>query len=694
MKRFTFLLIGLLSGVSYAQIPATDSLSTSLVLQEVLLQGSVQKAIQLDALPAAINRIEPELLQQYDQTSLAPALNRTPGVFMQQGALNTARIVIRGIGARSPFSTNRIKAFFEGIPITTGEGTTSLEDIDPGLIESVTLIKGPNSSIYGAGLGGAILLQARTPQRTEASLTTQLSSFNTVRTLASAAWADESYGLRVSYNRLNADGYRANSGYNREGVTAFAKANLNERHQLHFFGNYTQLKAFIPSSLNAEDFAMNPERAAFNWAQARGFESYDKVQAGLSWRYDLGADWKFTLSVFTNYRDGYEPRPFDILDDEEASWGLRNVLRKRIETETGTLDLTAGFTYFDERYTLQLFENNYEDNAGNGSVQGDQLDALEEDRRYLDVFLQGSWNFAEDWLLDAGLSFNTTFYRLKDGTRTGAEDRSGDYRYANQWSPRIGLSYELLPQRFLYATVSSGFSVPTVAETLTPDGEINTDIRPETGVNYELGFKGDWLNGRLHTELAVYRIAIDNLLVADRIAEDRFVGINAGATRHDGVELQFQFLQQLGTDWVIEPYLNAAVNAYQFEDFQDDGIDFSGNDLTGVPLWVGSGGLALTYRKHWRLDLNGQHVDEIPLNDENNLYSEAYNLLQLQGSHTFTILDHWNVRLYAGVNNLTDTRYAAQILPNARGFGGNAPRYFYPGNPRNYYGGIRLNYMW
>jgi iron complex outermembrane receptor protein len=45
------------------------------------------------------------------------------------------------------------------------------------------------------------------------------------------------------------------------------------------------------------------------------------------------------------------------------------------------------------------------------------------------------------------------------------------------------------------------------------------------------------------------------------------------------------------------------------------------------------------------------------------------------------------------LNNIFDEDYASQILINATGFGGNAPRYFYPGNPTNYYAGINMNYI-
>ncbi|NAY91924.1 hypothetical protein GTQ34_08340 [Muricauda sp. JGD-17] len=52
----------------------------------------------------------------------------------------------------------------------------------------------------------------------------------------------------------------------------------------------------------------------------------------------------------------------------------------------------------------------------------------------------------------------------------------------------------------------------------------------------------------------------------------------------------------------------------------------------------------------------------------------------------------FSLGLNVGVNNIFNTRFAQFVLINAVGFGGSEPRYFYPGNARNYYGGIRLQY--
>jgi iron complex outermembrane receptor protein len=58
-------------------------------------------------------------LNKGDGVILTSVLNKIPGVYMQQGALNTNRISIRGIGSRAQYGTQKNKAYYEGIPLTT-----------------------------------------------------------------------------------------------------------------------------------------------------------------------------------------------------------------------------------------------------------------------------------------------------------------------------------------------------------------------------------------------------------------------------------------------------------------------------------------------------------------------------------------------------------------------------------------------
>jgi iron complex outermembrane receptor protein len=70
---------------------------------------------------------------------------------------------------------------------------------------------------------------------------------------------------------------------------------INAKGELSFIGIYTQLKAYIPSSINEDDFNHEKPR---NWAQAQGYESYDKLIMGVGYRQQLSSKWSFKSSVF------------------------------------------------------------------------------------------------------------------------------------------------------------------------------------------------------------------------------------------------------------------------------------------------------------------------------------------------------------------------------------------------------------
>ena len=352
---------------------------------------------------------------------------------------------------------------------------------------------------------------------------------------------------------------------------------------------------------------------------------------------------------------------------------------------------SIGVEYFDEHYQAQLFNNLYEENDGNGSLQGDRFSNQEQDRKYLNLFAQLSLQLAPKLKADVGLNYNHSRYRLDDYLNEANIDNSGVYTYPRIFLPQAGLSYEAASDKFIYASVSRGFSLPTVAETLTPEGAINPEIKSETGMNYELGLKAQWLDKKLYTELALYTVQVTNLLVAERVGDDQYVGRNAGATDHNGIELFIHYRGKLSPEWSLQPYGSLAINDYSFDEFVDNDANYNGNDLTGVADQVINLGLDVAFQNRFKININYRHTGSIPLNDDNSLYSDAYNLVNLRGDYSFTLFNHVKTQLFAGVNNVFDTNYAAQVLPNATGFGGAAPRYYYPGEPVNFYAGLNID---
>ncbi len=131
---------------------------------------------------------------------------------------------------------------------------------------------------------------------------------------------------------------------------------------------------------------------------------------------------------------------------------------------------------------------------------------------------------------------------------------------------------------------------------------------------------------------------------------------------------------------------------HKFVEFIDGENDYSGNPLTGVPNHRLNTGLQMLWRNGLYWNTTHQFVGEIPLTDANTLSSESYNLLNTRVGYKKQLSHTFSIGVDFGINNLTNTKYAQSVLINASSFGGNAPRYFYPGNDRNYYGSLLLNY--
>ena len=686
----------LISRVGYHKVQIVLDVNTEFInvqltpavvqLNEVIVAGSNLNRKLVDE-PGAVALITPRELRRDNDVAITPGLNRIPGVYMHSGALNTNRITIRGIGSRSLFSTNKIKAYINDIPITTGDGETTVEDIDLQLIDRVEVIKGPNSSIFGAGLGGTINMATTAAgyRSTSARVGFSVGSYGLNRYTAKMLHGDDTKNFALIYNKTDQDGYRDNNEYDRESITLLGKLFTNEGNSLNIFGNFISLKAFIPSSLDSATFASNPRAAAFTWGQARGFEDYNRSTIGISYHMAINEQWSNKTTLFTGFRNAFERRPFNMLRESTQSLGART--RTTFDHQLGnrSLQWVIGSEYFIDWYDWQTLENE-------NNLTGSLLSNNSETRFYLNVFSQLDYQLFENTSISLGLNFNKTNYELTDLFTDDDIDQTGSYRFETILSPRFAVLHKLREDRSVYFNISHGFSPPTLAETLTPDGLINPDIRPESGYNFELGSRGSLLGDKLSYDISVYTMRIRNLLVARRVGDDQFVGINAGKTTHDGVELQLKYALVQQSQHHLEGFVNLAITDYVFDDFVDGESDFSGNELTGNPANVVNFGLDYEMHGGAYVHLNSQYVDRIPVNDANTIYASSYFITNAKAGYKRPFQERLELDVHAGVNNIFDEKYASMILVNAGSFGGNAPRYFYPGLPANFFAGVFLSY--
>lgn len=637
----------------------------------------------------SLTGISIEALQLDNNTFIQPALNRVPGVFMHSGALNTNRITIRGIGNRNLFGTAKIKAYFDEIPLTNGVGETNLEDLDFGTLSSVSVIKGPTSSLYGAGLGGVLHLNTGKAHEngTKLQLNNTFGSYNLQQnTLAfeQTGGSKNKHQIQLRYNRLHSDGYRDNNEYDRQNLFFSGKLQ-HAGNTLTTLVQHIDLKAFIPSSLNRTDYENEPQKAAFTWGRVMGFEDYRRTLMGLSYEARLSNSFTNTTSLYGTFFDSYESRPFNILEEKSNAIGGRTLFSWDFSKTNLSGTVKLGAELYQENYDWQTYVTN---DGEQGNLLSDNL----ENRQTQNVFAQASLN-KRNWTANLGLSFNNVSYDYTDDFNLDSLDFSATYRFEPTFSPYLSLEYQADLQQF-YGIVSHGFSPPTLEETLTPDGLINPDIQPETGWNFELGWRGRNRNARLTYQVGLYSMHIRDLLVARRTDFDQFIGINAGKTLHNGLEGQLAYEWYSGPAWTFNAFVNYAYSDYSFKEFLDGESDFSGNELTGTAPHNASAGIR--WRKkvdQWYGNINYQFVDTMPLRDDNSLYSENYHLVNAKAGYRFLLAQNkLTLDIFAGINNAFDMKYASMLLINAGSFGGAAPRYYYPGLPRNYYTGVNLSY--
>lgn len=649
-----------------------------------------------DAIPKKATGITPSskiagrTFERFNPADIPSAINQISGVYILSGAINTNRITVRGIGARTPYGTNKLRMYFNGIPVTNGAGSSTIETYDFENLGAVEVIKGPKATAYGSNLGGAILLEtkASVEDRTQLINSFTVGSYNMLKDNLTFSHSEDGFKLSLSYNHLETDGYRQNSQFQRDGLLLNTQFRTGQKSSIALLANYIDYTANIPSSINQTDFEEDPTRAASNWLSAQGYEANKYLLTGLSHTYQFSEHLQNTTSIFYTYLDHYEPRPFNILDEFTNGFGLRS----QFSGNWAKAEFTFGGEYYKDEYHWGTFENLYEENDGNGSLQGNQLSDNTELRRQFNLFGTLTYPITTKLSTQLGLNLNKTYYDFRDLFNQGDANASAKRDFDSILLPNLGINYQLKNGK-IHANVSRGFSNPSLEETLTPDGIINPDIAQETGTNYELGTEWLLFKNNLSMNLTLYRMDVKNLLVAQRVGEDQYIGRNAGETRHQGLEIDLQYRNKLSQSITFSPYLSYTLNDHSFVDFVDGDNDYSGNPLTGVPKHRLSSGIDFRHKNGLQLNLTHQFVDEIPMTDANSISSDSFNVFHAKLGFRTAISSHVNLGLNAGINNVFDSKYAQSVLINAVGFGGAQPRYYYPGNSLNYFGGLQLNYV-
>jgi iron complex outermembrane receptor protein len=627
--------------------------------------------------------------------SLQPALNAIPGVRMEQSTLSEARISIRGNGVRATFGIRNVKVYVNEIPVTEADGTTRIEALDINSIGRAEVIKGPASSIYGAGTGGVINFQLqRSPYQEQSLEVTALAGAYGLHRLASTYRnGGDKINSYVSYGWQEYEGYRQHSKDMRRFMTGNFQLFPSDKRIITLLLNRTTQHSQIPGSLTQAQVDTDPLQAnATNLDKAAArYQNWTRV--GLGQQYLFNDLFSNQTSVFTYFYDLDHPLPYAYLRNTYQSYGGRT----RFTFDPGFSLLPTRFMAGAEFNQGLTKGTQYVNNHG---VEGAVSANIDFQNTQYSLFYQSETSFGKNTWLTLGISYNNLNYDVHDYLKP---NQSGIKKFDPQASPRIALSHNFGEALSLHASVSSGFSPPSGSEIKNVDGSINPVLQAEKGLNYEINAKGNLLKSRLSYDLAVFKMDMKGELIAQSVQQGITIYNNAGKTSHNGLELALSYNAMKPEDRravaSLRPFATLTYSDFTFKDYKlmnaqnEVTANHDGNELTGIAPWVWTAGIDLEMTNGLYVYGSYFYSDQLPMNDANTAYHPSYQVLNAKIGYKRNILEQLELNVYGGLDNILNESYSSIVSLNAAGFGGAAPAYFNPSPKRNGYGGLSLKWL-
>lgn len=671
--------------------------------QTMVVTAAPTTVSELDT-PAAVSVVNgDEMRQAAPRVNLSESLGAVPGLQVQnrQNYAQDLQLSIRGFGSRSTYGVRGLRIYVDGIPATMPDGQGQTSNIDIGSVDTIEVLRGPFSALYGNSSGGVINVTSQTgtqPPTVEAS--SYYGSFGTWHygMKATGAVGDGSHAGDVDYtvstNRFTTHGYRDHSGARKNLANARLGVRINDVSKLTLLLNSVDIKANDAGGLTADEWRDNPRQSP-RGDQYNTRKNTRQTQAGLRYERQLSAQDDLSVMMYAGERETTQfqsiPRAPQlkpshaggVIDLTRHYQGIDTRLTHRGELLV-PVTLTAGLDYENMSERRKGYENFV---MVNGAPQYGEQGALRRNERNLmwnvDPYLQTQWQLTDKLSLDAGVRYSSVWFDSNDYYITpGNGDDSGDASY-HKWLPAGSLKYALTDAWNVYLSAGRGFETPTINElSYRSDNQsgLNFGLKPSTNDTVEIGSKTRIGNGLFTT--ALFQTNTDNEIVVDSSSGGRTSYKNAGKTRRQGMELGLD--QQFGESWRLKAawtWLDATYRTNVCDD-----ASCNGNRIPGIARNMGYASFGYQPEQGWYAGSDIRYMSDIMANDENTAKAPSWTVVGLTTGYKWSY-GRMDMDLFGRIDNLFDREYVGSVIVNESN-----GRYYEPAPGRNY--GIGLNLAW
>ena len=683
----------------------------------------------LVSVPIAVSAFSGEALERGGAIDITDLANMTPNTTLEasRGTNSTLTAFIRGVGQQDPVSgfEQGVGIYLDDVYLNRPQGAI-LDIYD---VERIEVLRGPQGTLYGRNtIGGAVKYVTKMlPQEFSLKLKGTYGSYDQADGIISVS-APLSDMIRVggAFARLSRGGFGDNlttgdENYNKDiwaGRATFEMGGYGQPVLMRITGDYTKDNSsargghrLIPGQLSGAPVLDDVFDTRGGLTDPKQYvKSY-----GLSMNITAELSDAVTLRSISAWRkdDSASPIDFDALpavDVDVPAFYFNEQLSQEFQLlyDQGPLHGMVGFYYLDAKadtaFDVRLFTTvagltaytQADVDTETYAVFGDfTFDITEQlslsaggrytwDKRRADILRQNYLGGGSPLFGGAGVAFGAP-----------STNFNGEREY-KKFTPRVSISYKPTRDHNIYASFSQGFKgggfdprgVGTNAPDLNGDGIRQDDeiasflsFAPEQVDSYEVGYKGNFLDGALYVAVAGFYADYKDVQIPGSVACSvggipSFCGVvsNAGKARFKGLE--FESTARLGRDLMtpgdrlnlstaigyidaeyreyianvpnpLNPTQNVPTNVAAFREVQNTPKWTASGTMSYTTL-IGAGSLYLASSVSWR---SKTYQFEIP-----NPYIDQKGYALWDASIVYTAPDdRWTLGLHG--KNLMDKEY-------------------------------------
>ena len=604
------------------------------------------------------------------QSSFSDFTRNTPGLFTSSSNnfSQDLRISIRGFGARSAFGIRGIKLIVDGIPETTPDGQSQLDNLPLGLVSSVEILRGPNANLYGNSSGGVISINTLTKSSEKHYRYSGIFGAYQYQSLQRTRILDwNSSSLIIHYDKRRSNGYRDQSGYKSNILNLKYINDLDNKNKIVWQINYTDSPyAYDAGGLKLSEVENDRRQARKNNIDYDTYEKVKHLKTGVSWNHKRNENSFFDSYFFYQKRDFFTKLPFNfggIISLDRDYYGLGTKYTKRYALDNRNRTLVLGLDYLNQSDDRKRYKN---DLGVKGEITFDQIERF----KSTGLYMLSQTSYDTGFLLRYGIRYDVNIIRTDSSSSI----------MLDKLNPSIGLSYTVNSNDNIFFSFGTSFETPTLNElSNNPNGGgLNENLKSSSSLNYEIGWRKAVSN--LTLEAIAYVISSENEILPYEL--EQFPGKNfyqnVGSTSRYGLELNSQLSFKGG-----RINLSYTLSKNKFEDFIIDNNNLADNLIPGIPSQMLDLDLIFKLSRGRSLIISNRLIGERYADNANETLISSYNLLNIKYSKEI----FKKSEIFLGVNNAFNQEYFDNIRINAFG-----KRYYEPAPKRNFYFGINLSF--